>query len=345
MSASESAPNKLSSRCFSIASNLAYVCTTHINIASCESQLAGSDLPRALNVRTSERKGVALTVLATLCWGGGMVLSKRSLRDVDETMLFAIQLLAAWGCIFLLVVFGQKLSMREWKHGWLGVLEPGVAFYVVLIGLSRTSAINATILQAMEGLMIIGLAFAIFRDRVSSTVLLWGGLSTLGAVLVTTKESIFAGISINSGDWLVLLGTLFAAAYVTLSSRIIVGKNSPESLLFWQLSFCVVLVLSYLTVTGNLSFKPAQFTVYSLSSGALSYGLSFYFYLLGMRYIPTSLSAILLCVTPIFGVSMSVLFLSETINSQNLIGFLMIIASSIAVTRRSGAADSRPIKA
>ncbi|TCW75918.1 hypothetical protein C5O80_36835 [Burkholderia sp. SRS-46] len=298
-----------------------------------------------MNVRTNERKGIALTILATLCWGGGMVLSKRSLRDVDETTLFAIQLLAAWGCILLLVLLGRKLSTREWKHGWLGILEPGVAFYLVLIGLSRTSAINATILQAMEGLMIIGLAFAFFRDRVSSSVLLWGALSTLGAVLVTTKESIFTGISINSGDGLVLLGTLFAAAYVTLSSRIVGGQNSAESLLFWQLSVCVLLVLGYLAVTGGLSFKLAQFNVYSLSSGALSYGLSFYFYLRGMRYIPTSLSAILLCLTPIFGASMSVLFLSESISLQNLFGFLMILASSVAITRRSGAADSEPIKA
>ncbi|TDV19446.1 drug/metabolite transporter (DMT)-like permease [Paraburkholderia caballeronis] len=274
-----------------------------------------------------------------------MVLSKRSLRDVDETTLFAIQLLAAWGCILLLVGFSRKLSVREWKHGWLGVLEPGMAFYLVLLGLGRTSAINATILQAMEGLMIIGLAFAIFRDRVSSGVLLWGCLSTLGAVLVTTRESIFSGISINSGDWLVLLGTLFAAAYVTLSSRIVIGTDSPESLLFWQLSFCVLLILGYLAVTDGLSFRLAQFNAYSLSSGALSYGLSFYFYLRGMRYIPTSLSAILLCLTPIFGASMSMLFLSETINSQNFIGLLMILASSIAITRRSSMADPHPVKA
>ncbi|KDB08489.1 protein of unknown function DUF6 transmembrane [Burkholderia sp. lig30] len=295
-------------------------------------------------MRRKERKGIALTVLATLCWGGGMVLSKHSLRTADAATLFAIQLLAAWGCVLLLVVLGRKLSTRELKHGWLGVLEPGVAFYLVLIGLGRTSAINATILQAMEGLMIIGLAFLIFRDRVSSRVLIWGALATLGAVLVTTKESIFSGISINSGDGLVLLGTLFAAAYVTLSSRIIVGDSSPEALLFWQLSFCMLLVWGYLVVTGGLSFERAQFNVYSLSSGALSYGLSFYFYLLGMRYIPTSLSAILLCLTPIFGVSMSVLFLFETINIQNFIGFLMILTSSIAVTLSSRAHDADPVK-
>ncbi|MBY4801988.1 DMT family transporter [Burkholderia cepacia] len=296
-------------------------------------------------MRTNKRKGVALTILATLCWGGGMVLSKRSLRDVNETTLFAIQLIAAWGCTLALVVLSRKLSIREWKHGWLGILEPGVAFYLVLIGLSKTSAINATILQAMEGLMIIGLAFSIFRDRVSPSVLLWGCLATLGAVLVTTKESIFAGISINSGDWLVLLGTLFAAAYVTLSSRIVGDQNSPESLLFWQLSFCVLLVLGYLAVTDGLSFKLVQFNFYSLSSGALSYGLSFYFYLRGMRYIPTSLSAILLCLTPIFGASMSVLFLSETISFQNFVGLLMILASSIAITRSSDTVDPHPAKA
>jgi drug/metabolite transporter (DMT)-like permease len=54
---------------------------------------------------------------------------------------------------------------------------------------------------------------------------------------------------------------------------------------------------------------------------------------MGMKYIPTSLSAILLCLTPIFGVFFSVLFLSETINAQNIVGFAMILVSSVLVTR------------
>lgn len=284
---------------------------------------------------SDERKGVLLTILATLCWGGGMVLSKRSLNTVDENSLFVVQLISAWTCILILTLIGGKLSVREWKHGWLGILEPGIAFYLVLLGLARTSAINATILQSMEGLMIIGLSFVFFRGKVSSRTLMWGCLSTIGAILVTTKESILTGISIDSGDYLVLLGTLFAAAYVTLSSRVVGGENSAESLLFWQLSFCIVLVIGYLMLRGQFSLHVNQFNVYAVSSGALAYGLSFYFYLWGMKYIPTSLSAILLCLTPIFGVSLSVLFLSETINSQNIVGFVMILLSSIFITRQS----------
>jgi drug/metabolite transporter (DMT)-like permease len=282
---------------------------------------------------TDERKGILLTILATLCWGGGMVLSKRSLSSADENSLFVVQLISAWACILIVTLIGGKLSLREWKHGWLGILEPGIAFYLVLVGLGRTSAINATILQSMEGLMIIGLSFLFFRGRASSRTLFWGALSTIGAILVTTKENILAGVSINSGDYLVLIGSLFAAIYVTLSSRIVGEKNSAESLLFWQLSYCTALVIGYLVLRGEFSPHVNQFNVYSVSSGALAYGMSFYFYLLGMKYIPTSLSAILLCLTPIFGVFFSVLFLSETINAQNIVGFAVILVSSVLVTR------------
>jgi drug/metabolite transporter (DMT)-like permease len=281
----------------------------------------------------NERKGILLTILATLCWGGGMVLSKRSLSNADENSLFVVQLISAWICILVVTVIGGKLSFREAKYGWLGVLEPGIAFYLVLVGLGKTSAINATILQSMEGLMIIGLSFVFFRGKASSTTLFWGVLSTIGAILVTTKESILIGMSINAGDYLVLLGTLFAAVYVTLSSRIVEEKNSTESLLFWQLSCCTVLVVGYLILRGELSLHADQFNIYAMSSGALAYGLSFYFYLWGMKYIATNLSAILLCLTPVFGVSFSMLFLSETINIQNLVGFLMILVSSVFATR------------
>jgi len=282
---------------------------------------------------TDERKGILLTIVATLCWGGGMVLSKRSLSSADENSLFVVQLISAWTCILVVTLISGKLSLREWSYGWLGILEPGIAFYLVLVGLGRTSAINATILQSMEGLMIIGLSFLFFRGRASSRTLFWGAISTIGAVLVTTKDNIFTGVSINSGDSLVLLGTLFAAIYVTLSSRIVGEKNHAESLLFWQLSCCTIVVIGYLMLRGEFSLHIDQFNVFSVSSGALAYGMSFYFYLLGMKYIPTSLSAILLCLTPIFGVFFSVLFISETINAQNIVGFMLILVSSVLVTR------------
>jgi drug/metabolite transporter (DMT)-like permease len=205
----------------------------------------------------------------------------------------------------------------------------------VLVGLARTSAIHATILQSLEGLMIIGLSFLFFRGRVSSRTLWWGGLSALGAVLVTSKESILRGLSINTGDALVLLGTLFAALYVTLSSRLVGEKNRVESLLFWQLSVCTGLLIGTLLFRGALSLHADQFNAYAVSSGALVYGLSFYFYLLGMQTLPTHLSAILLCLTPIFGVVFSVLFLSESINAQNIVGFVMILVASVFVTQES----------
>ena len=117
------------------------------------------------------------------------------------------------------------------------------------------------------------------------------------------------------------------------SARIVGDKNSAESLLFWQLSYCTVLVIGYLMLRGEFSLHIAQFNIYAVSSGVLAYGMSFYFYLLGMKYIPTSLSAILLCLTPIFGVIFSVLFLSETINIQNIVGFAMIFVSSVFISR------------
>jgi drug/metabolite transporter (DMT)-like permease len=220
-------------------------------------------------------------------------------------------------------------------HGWLGIFEPGIAFYLVLVGLVRTSAINATILQSLESLMIIGLAFLFFRGRVTSRTLWWGGLSALGAILVTSKENVLQGISINTGDALVLLGTLFAALYVSLSSRLVGDENRVESLLFWQLSVCTFLLIATLLLRGEFSLDANQFNVYAVSSGALVYGLSFYFYLMGMQTLPTHLSAILLCLTPIFGVFFSLLFLSEPINAQNIVGLAMVLVASVFVTRKS----------
>lgn len=280
----------------------------------------------------SKTKGILLTLMATLCWGGGMVLSKKSLLQVHANSLFLIQLIAAWSAMAMVAAWQRKLSFKELAFGWLGVIEPGIAFYLVLLGLQDTTAINATILQSTEGMMIIGLSFILFRLTTPMRTLIWGGISTIGAVLVSVKNISNTAIHLNSGDAWVLLGTVFAALYVTLSARLIRTPTSAASYLFWQLSMCTLAIWMYQSFTVGVAISPDDVTIYSTGSGILAYGLSFYFYLMGLRHIPTSLAAVLLCFTPIFGVLLSMLFLSESMSLQSALGFAMILTATFFIS-------------
>src|SRR5277367_3722499 len=89
---------------------------------------------------------IAAALLATLCWGGGMTLTKLALVHIEPSPLLVVQLLAS---IAFLVCMAPLLRVRLLpprslsKRWWLGILEPGLAYFLGLEGLKRISASEA----------------------------------------------------------------------------------------------------------------------------------------------------------------------------------------------------------
>ena len=90
---------------------------------------------------------VLLLVAATACWGTGTVVTKGVLNDVKPLPLLTIQLLAS--CVFLFLISLVPLARRrrgqfagitqsrpKWRLTALGVLNPGLAYALGLLGLS-----------------------------------------------------------------------------------------------------------------------------------------------------------------------------------------------------------------
>ena len=280
------------------------------------------------------KTGLILTTLATLCWGGGTVLSKYAIADGHEGMpLFLVQLLAA--LLFVLLCCATRLrgSRREAGHGWLGLLEPGLAYGLGIIGLKSASATQAVVIQALEGFMIVAVAFLLFRQRVSRRVLLCGAVAVPGVLLVNSGELGGNMLQLNPGLVWIALGTLVAALYVVLTERLIHDQQQPFLLVFWQLLAATLAVAAIVWLNGDLPQLSAHVTPLVCASGIVTYALSFILYLYGMRYIPVSVSAFLLCLTPVFGVALSVLLLGERLSVGNGAGIVLVIAALVALSR------------
>ena len=102
---------------------------------------------------------VILIIAATACWGGGTVLSKQVLeRGVAPLTLLVIELAAS--CLLLL---GSMIVLRTaWVRGpalgklaMLGILNPGLAYALGLLGLATVSASMAVLLWGTEPVLIL----------------------------------------------------------------------------------------------------------------------------------------------------------------------------------------------
>jgi len=85
----------------------------------------------------------AVLVAAAACWGLGTVVSKQLVDDVDPLTLLPVQLAASCTLLFLVTLvrsesFAWTSPMRRLTA--LGVLNPGIAYALGLVGLTTITA-------------------------------------------------------------------------------------------------------------------------------------------------------------------------------------------------------------
>lgn len=116
------------------------------------------------------RRPVAALVAAASCWGLGTVVSKQVVDDVEPLTLLPVQLAAS--CTLLFVVTRARRERLTWTPPMrrltaLGVLNPGIAYALGLIGLTRITASMSVLLWALEPVVIMLLAGLVLREHIS----------------------------------------------------------------------------------------------------------------------------------------------------------------------------------
>ncbi|HEV2546921.1 MAG TPA: EamA family transporter [Stellaceae bacterium] len=94
-------------------------------------EIAGGTAARGTHI------GALLAALSALCWGTATIMSKGALSGFPPLALLTIQLAASviflWTSLML-----RGVSLPGWRDGlrlaWLGLLEPGLAYVLSLVG-------------------------------------------------------------------------------------------------------------------------------------------------------------------------------------------------------------------
>lgn len=286
---------------------------------------------------------VAAMVGSAACWGLATVLTKGALAVMPPFSLLVVQLSASVAFLWAAVAVTGQSARGAGRAALAGVLEPGLAYGAGVPGLMLTSAASASVIGAAEPMFIAALAWAAFGLRPSAPVAVAMLTGALGVALVTAMGA-EAGERRLAGDLLVLLGTVFAAVYVLVSSRS-VQAVAPLPLAAAQqsagLGFAVVLAAG--AMLAGLEPPPAAVTSAGVAPGALAlaaasgvvqYALAFWLYLLGLRALPVATAAVFLALIPVFGVGGAMLFLGEGVAPAQGLGCALVIAAVLLAARR-----------
>ncbi len=298
----------------------------------------------------ARRDLVALTLAAT-CWGLGTVISKAALDEMPPLTLLPIQLMSSL-VVLALLMRRQGITLRAGGSpllGRLGLLNPGIAYALSLLGLATITASLSVLLWAFEPLMILVLAAWFLGERITPTFVALSMVAVVGMIVVLYEPSI--GSSQLIGVALTLAGIACCAAYTVITRRLIPDAEETSQVVLAQQGHALVLALGLVVIAGLAggAIVPASLTPLGLASaigsGVLYYAGAYWFYLGALRHVPASLAAVSFYLIPIVGLAASALLLGERLDLRQWVGTIIVLAAVLTIARQSSSRVSEPAPA
>ena len=300
--------------------------------------------------RTTSSRHVLLVVSATACWGVGTVLSKQVLdRGVAPLTLLVIELAASTLLLGLgALVLGARptRSPELGRLALLGVLNPGVAYALGLLGLASITASLSVLLWATEPVLIMLLAVLILRERVAAATMVGVAVALAGVALVLYRPGAYGDAT---GIGLTTAAVCACAVYAVLTRRLLLDDGSLEVVLVQQVAaLCFALaVVAAASFVGLFSLGlPDDLATWGLAatSGIVYYGFAFWFFVGGVRGVPASVAGSLFPLIPVFGLAAAYVAGDRLSDRQWVGAAIVVIATGVAAIHHltQDGADSSP---
>jgi drug/metabolite transporter (DMT)-like permease len=297
------------------------------------------------------RRDIAALALAATCWGLGTVISKATLHEIPPVTTLAIQLVASV-VILSLVMRRQGTPLRgdgPALLGRLGLLNPGIAYALSLVGLATITASVSVLLWALEPLLILVLAAIFLGERLTPGLVLLSFVAVGGLVLVAYDPA--GGESHLVGVLLTVAGVACCAAYTVITRRFIPNARDTSQVVLSQQVHALGLVAVATVLLGLVGVPviPTAITptglLGAIASGALYYAAAYSFYLYALRRVPASIAAASFYLIPVVGVAAGAVLLGERLNPSQWIGAIVVLTALTLLVARSRSSSAAGVLA
>ena len=275
---------------------------------------------------------VLMLVGAAACWGIGTVISKHALDDIQPFTLLTVQLLTSTTFLFAVILF-QRVRIT-WtpemrRLAALGVLNPGLAYALGLIGLTSITASMSVLIWATEPVLIVLLAVLVLHERISAGLGVALGVAVMGVLLVVYQ----AGAAGTTVGVLLTVAAVGACALYTVIARLLLVDDASIAVAGVQQAAALAFAIACLFATelftthGNpIGSVSAATWLWAALSGLLYYGVAFWLYLTGLAKVTASVAGSFITLVPVFGVA-AAMFIGEQLSARQWIGAAITVGA------------------
>lgn len=281
---------------------------------------------------SSKKTAVLWAVLAAALYALNSPISKLLLGKIPPTIMAALLYLGAGiGLSIVRLVQrgmgkGQKekpLTRKDLPYT-IGMVVLDIAAPIFLmIGLTGTTAANASLLNNFEIVVTSVIALCIFKETISKR--LWGAivLVTISSLVLSVED--ISSFSFSFGSIFVLLACV-CWGLENNCTRMISNKDPLQIVVIKGFSsgigsFVIALVLGE-------HFSNWGYIVCALLLGFVAYGLSIFFYIYAQRYLGAAKTSAYYALAPFIGAALSLLIFRETPTISFVAALLIMIAGT-----------------
>jgi drug/metabolite transporter (DMT)-like permease len=284
-------------------------------------------------------KGVAVLCLvgATAFWAGNYIVGETAVRSIDPLSLTFLR----WTLAAVpLLALAQLIERPDWRavlRRWplmlllslLGMAGFALALYEAL---RHTSAVNASLISAVNPAMITLVAVVVLRESLGWRG--WSGivLSLLGVLLVILagSGSALSTFEVNFGDVVMIFAIAAWTAYTILGRRL--HGVPPITATAVQSALTALVLLPVVAFTGvTLPTDPPAIWSVAFIVVFPSIG-SYLLWNLALRTVPASSAGVYLNLMTVFTVAAGLL-VGTRIGAMEVLGGLLVLGGVILTSR------------
>lgn len=262
-----------------------------------------------------DMRAVLFAILAAVLYALNSPLSKLLLENVPPTMMAAFLYLGAGTGLF---VVGAVRRTQEHTQEELPLTKAELPYTIgmivldiaapifLMLGLSRTTAENAALLNNFEIVATSLIAFFIFREKISKrlgTAICW---VTLSSLILSFEDMRSFSFSVGS---LFVLAACVCWGFENNCTRCLSGK-SPVQIVVIK-GFCSGLGSFLIALMAGENIPQMRYILASMLVGFIAYGLSICFYIYAQRDLGAAKTSTYYSIAPFAGVLLSLLIFRE----------------------------------
>ena len=271
-------------------------------------------------------------ILAAALYAASTPISKILLQKLPAPFLAALLYLGAGIGISIVSMVEKKrtsspaekpLERSDLVWVVLMVVLDIAAPIFLMLGLQRTAAANASLLNNFEIVATSLIALLFFKEKISSR--LWGAIAlvTAASIILSVEDS--SSFSFSSGSLLVLLAST-CWGLENNCTRNLSSKDPMQT----------VIIKGFGSGTGSLviAFVIGQtawdglYVAIALILGFIAYGLSIYFYIRAQRDLGAAKTSTFYAVSPFIGAALSFAILGEKVQWTYFLALAIMAAGA-----------------